>query len=415
MIHLPLLGAIAGDVIGSVYEFNPTKNYNFPLFDERMSYTDDTIMTIAVAAWLAYDEKHSKDGLIAWMRRLGRSYPNPMGGYGASFSKWLFQEDTAPYNSWGNGSAMRVSPVGFAADTLENALALARTTAEVTHNHPEGIKGAQAVAAAVYLARRGAGKEEIRNFVSREFGYNLLEGYAAIKRDYHFNESCQLTVPQSLTAFFESTGYEDAIRLTVALGGDADTMGAITGAVATAFYKRIPDEIGRFVTERLPRYFLQIMLHFDSYCRKCQPQEQAPTGIPSAGFRRTTPEHIDSLQPNEIFVFGSNRQGMHGGGAARTALKKFGARMGVGSGLQGHSYAIPTMHGGPEAIRPYVDAFIEFARTHPSLTFLVTRIGCGIAGYKDSDIAPLFAQALNTGNIVLPASFVAELSKNLSH
>ena len=261
-----ILGAIAGDTIGSIYEFNPTKDYNFPLLDPRMEPTDDSIMTVAVADWLlgAKDEGLTADSLVRSMQHLGRNHRNPMGGYGAMFYQWLWTLRPEPYGSWGNGSAMRVSAVGFAFDSLEETLNAAKLSAEVSHNHTEGVKGAQATAAAIFLARTCSTKEEIRDYITRTFGYDLNRTCDDIRPQYKFEPSCQETVPQALVAFLDSHDYEDAIRLTVSLGGDADTMGAITGAVAIAFYKEMPDEIHDFVMARLPRDLKAVVKQFEA-------------------------------------------------------------------------------------------------------------------------------------------------------
>lgn len=263
MPQVTILGAIAGDVIGSAYEFRPTKDYHFPLLTAEMDITDDSIMTLAVADWLLTSPGRTAENLTQGMRRLGRSHPCPKGSYGGRFSQWLQLDDMGPYRSWGNGSAMRVSPVGFAAQSLDEALALAKTSAAVTHNHPEGIKGAQATAAAIYLAREGQNKEAIRDYLTRTFGYDLSRPYAAIKPTYRFDESCLGTVPEALIAFLESHDYEDAIRLTVALGGDADTMGAITGGVAAAYYKDVPEQIAGFARKHLPTDLADILRRFE--------------------------------------------------------------------------------------------------------------------------------------------------------
>lgn len=246
-----ILGAIAGDAIGSIYEFNPTKDYHFPLMDNRMEITDDSIMTLAVADWIMHSDSLDHKTLAERMRYWGRKYRYPMGSYGINFSDWLDNPAMGPYRSWGNGSAMRVSPVGFAFGTMEETLRIAGISAEVTHNHPEGIKGAQATAAAIFMARSGADKEEIRKTVTEIFGYRLDRTCDDIRPDYRFEASCQETVPQSIIAFLDSTGFEDAIRLTVSLGGDADTMGAITGGIAAAYYD-MPQEIHDFTLSRIP-------------------------------------------------------------------------------------------------------------------------------------------------------------------
>ncbi len=266
MEHL-LLGAIAGDVIGSLYEFHPTKDYSFTLLHSRMmDYTDDSIMTIAVADWLLHGQPFTLPSLADTLRLWGNRYRYPHGGYGGIFTAWLSRKEMGPYNSWGNGSAMRVSSVGYAFDTLEETQRVARLSAEVTHNHPEGIKGAQATAAAIFLARTGASKEEIKDFITREYGYDLDRDYKDIHATYRFEPSCQETVPQSIIAFLVSNDYEDALRLTISLGGDADTMGAITGAIAYAYYKEMPPAIHDFAWNKLPDDMKDIVTAFDGMC-----------------------------------------------------------------------------------------------------------------------------------------------------
>lgn len=250
-----LLGAIAGDVIGSVYEFRATKRTNFDLFLDYSEYTDDTVMTVANADWLL-----TGDSLLGIMQDYGNRYPTA--GYGGMFYDWLKSREPKPYNSWGNGSAMRVSPVGWAFDTLEETLEAAKRSAEVTHNHPEGIKGAQATAACIWLARMGKSKQEIKEYVEKKFGYDLSRTCDEIRPTYQFNESCQETVPESIIAFLESTDYESAIRLAVSMGGDADTMGAITGGIAEAFYGGVPEHIKDEVVQRLPNEFIEVMHKF---------------------------------------------------------------------------------------------------------------------------------------------------------
>ena len=232
-----LIGAVIGDIAGSIYEFNPHKSKDINLQNKDMEYTDDTIMTIAVADWILNDKKLTKKGLVTRMQQWGRKYPNPMGAYGGMFSQWLLSNNPKPYNSWGNGAAMRVAAVGFAFSSLEETLKVAKKSAEVTHNHPEGIKGAQATAAAIFMARTGT---------------------------YSFDGSCQGTVPESIIAFLDSKDYEDAIRLCISLGGDADTMGAITGAIAGAYYHQMPYDLYEFAINKLPDDIKGIIKLFDS-------------------------------------------------------------------------------------------------------------------------------------------------------
>ena len=227
-----IIGAIAGDVIGSAYEFNPTRDHDFELFTPKSSFTDDTVLTMANALWLIDDEQHTHERLVEIMLDLCRRYPNR--GYGGRFANLICDKDPQPYNSYGNGSAMRVSPVGYYAQTLEEALALAKVSAEVTHNHPEGIKGAQATAAAIFLARRGKSKQDIRDYVAQTFDYDLSRTLDEIRPTFTFDETCQRTVPEAITCFMEGKDYEDVVRLSVALAGDADTIAAIAGSISSA-------------------------------------------------------------------------------------------------------------------------------------------------------------------------------------
>ena len=252
MKHKILLGAIAGDVIGSVYEFNHVLWKDFDLFLSYSKYTDDTVMTVANADWLL-----SGDSLMGIMQEYGNKYRGA--GYGGMFYKWLVSCDPQPYNSFGNGSAMRVSPVGWAFNTLEETMAAAKISAEVTHNHPEGIKGAQATAACIFMARTGSTKEEIKSYIEKTFGYDLGRTCDEIRPVYGFNETCQRTVPESIIAFLESTDFEDAIRKAVSMGGDSDTLACITGGIAEAFYKDIPDYMIEATQIKFPPIFHKIL------------------------------------------------------------------------------------------------------------------------------------------------------------
>ncbi len=230
-----MLGAILGDMVGSIYEFDNIKTTQFELLGKRSTFTDDSILTIAVADWLL-EGNLNKEKLIATLKRYVKKFPNPMGGYGSRFQQWAFSNENKPYNSWGNGSAMRVAAVGWAFDTLDETENVAKLTAEITHNHPEGIKGAQATAAAIYLARTLSTKQEIKEYIESKYGYNLSRTCDEISPSYRFNESCAGTVPEAITAFLESSDFETAIRLAVSLGGDTDTLACITGGIAEAFY-----------------------------------------------------------------------------------------------------------------------------------------------------------------------------------
>jgi ADP-ribosylglycohydrolase len=231
-----MLGAIAGDIIGSVYEHERIKTTEFPLFRPSSRFTDDTVLTVAVADCLL----HKKNYAIVFEDYY---YRYPSAGFGSGFHSWASSFKHEPYNSWGNGAAMRVSPIGFAFDNLEQVLDEAKRSAEVTHNHPEGIKGAQATAGVIFLARNGSTKAEIKRFVENSFDYRLDKTLDEIRPTYSFDISCQGTVPQAITAFLESDDFEDAIRKAISLGGDSDTLACITGGIGEAFYKNIPDFI----------------------------------------------------------------------------------------------------------------------------------------------------------------------------
>jgi ADP-ribosylglycohydrolase len=256
-----MIGAIAGDIIGSVYEGSPIKTKDFPLFHQHCRFTDDSVLTIAIARAILEDGDYLKAVL-----EIGRRYPNA--GYGGTFIRWLHSENPDPYNSWGNGSAMRVSPVGFAFDSVEKVLDEARRTADISHNHPEGIKGAQATALAVFLARTTKDKALIKSEIGERFGYDLDRTVDEIRPGYSFDVSCQGSVPEAITAFLESHSYEDAVRNTVSLGGDSDTLACIAGGIAEAYYGTLDtdlvDRVKSFLTPDLwevtdrfcSRYFL---------------------------------------------------------------------------------------------------------------------------------------------------------------
>ena len=228
-----MLGAVIGDIAGSRFEFDNYRHTDFDIFSPDSDFTDDTICTAAIADWVL---QGCNDNLASILQGWCRAYPCPKGAYGGRFSQWIEWKDPEPYNSWGNGSAMRVSAVGWAFATLEETLHFSEQSAIVTHNHPEGIKGAQAVAAAIFWARTGIGKAQIKENITRQFGYDLSQSCDQIRPHYHFNESCQETVPQAITAFLESDDFEHAIRLAVSLGGDSDTLAAITGSIAEAYH-----------------------------------------------------------------------------------------------------------------------------------------------------------------------------------
>ena len=279
-----MLGAIIGDTVGSAYEFQNTKDYNFEFFTSESAYTDDSVMTMAVANWLLQDKEHTFQGLEDSMVFFAEKCPCPMGGYGTGFYYWLFhptglspfddQYGTSPYRSktgrhpygsFGNGAAMRVSAVGWLFDTLEETERVAAISAAITHNHPEGIKGAQATAAAIFLARTGKSKDEIRDYIEKTYGYDLHKTWEYWHPIYGWESSCQGTVPQAIICVLDSTCFEDAIRKAVSLGGDSDTLACITGGIAEAYYKDIPKWIVDRVVGSFPDYFKQVLEAFEKH------------------------------------------------------------------------------------------------------------------------------------------------------
>ncbi len=242
-----MLGAAIGDIAGSRFEFDNCRRTDFKLFHPQSDYTDDSICTAAVAQWLL-DGGNPARIMQDWCRR----YPHPAGAYGTRFARWIHEEPPAPYGSWGNGAAMRVSAAGWAFPDLESTLRAAEQSAAITHNHPEGIKGAQAVAAAIFWARHGESKTQIREQITQHFGYDLSASCDQIRPYYQFDESCQGTVPQALAAFFEAQDFEHAVRLAVSLGGDSDTLAAITASVAAAAHP-IPQAMRERALAILPR------------------------------------------------------------------------------------------------------------------------------------------------------------------
>ncbi len=262
-----MLGAIPGDIIGSVFEGRKQwmldRNVEFePLFAKKARFTDDTVLTMAVADYIL----NSQD-LVETLKTYANAYPKA--GYGKSFKQWAFGDSDLPYNSFGNGAAMRVSPVAYAYDSLKEVLHQAKYTASVTHNHPEGIKGAQAIAASIFLARTGSSKFEISNYVTGRFNYHLDDTIERIRWTYSFDSSSQGTVPQAIIAALESTDYENAIRLAVSLGGDCDTLASMAGAIASAIYGGVPDLIAKQAADKLDDNLTDVLESFNkTYCLK---------------------------------------------------------------------------------------------------------------------------------------------------
>ncbi len=252
-----MIGAIIGDIVGSIYEFNNIKTTEFDFFSKKAYFTDDTVLSVAVADCIL-----NKRDYVEAFRDYGNRYYNK--GYGGNFKKWLKVSNPEPYNSWGNGSAMRVSPVGFAYSTLDEVMNYAKKSAEVTHNHPEGIKGAQATAVGIFMARQGKSKSEIRSYINTTFQYDLNRTVKQIRPTYSFNVSCQGTVPEAFIAFLESSSFEDAIRLAISLGGDSDTLACITGGLAQAFYQDIDKDVLQYAKSKLPNDLLEVVETFSA-------------------------------------------------------------------------------------------------------------------------------------------------------
>lgn len=260
---MKLIGAIAGDIIGSVYEWHNVKTQDFELFKPTCRFTDDTVLTIAIADALLQSNGNREETRRLYAEKLkeyGNNYPNA--GYGGKFKKWLESDSLDPYYSFGNGSAMRVSPIGFAFDDLDIVLEEAKKSAEVTHNHPEGIKGAQATANVIYLARKGESKNTIKKYIEDHYNYHLDFTLDEIRPNYSFDATCQGSVPQAIIAFLESSDYEDAIRKAISIGGDSDTIACITGGIAQAYYKKIPDTILSNVLSILDTAMISVIQEF---------------------------------------------------------------------------------------------------------------------------------------------------------
>lgn len=250
-----MLGAIIGDVMGSTFEHDSIKDVEFPLYPEGSEFTDDSILTIATGYAIM-----KKVDYAGSYRKIGRKFPKA--GWGSMFNQWLLSEDMGPYDSYGNGSAMRVSPIGWAYDDVGLVLSEAAKSAAVSHNHAEGIKGAQAIALTIFLAREGKDREEIRHWISTHFDYDLDRTCFDIRPDYEFDVSCQGSVPEAIIAFLDSDDFESAVRLAISLGGDSDTLGCMTGAIAEAYYKEIPMSLAKPAVKCLPKAFKKFMKKF---------------------------------------------------------------------------------------------------------------------------------------------------------
>ena len=261
-----MYGAIVGDIIGQPYEFDYViKSKSFPLLRTQSHFTDDTVMTIAVCdgilnAGLSSGKEEMKASIVKSMESWGKKYP--LAGYGGKFKKWLLQENKEPYKSYGNGSAMRVSSVGWLFDTLERTREVARWSSEVTHNHIEGIKGTESIASAIFLARTGKSKDEIKDYIQKEFGYDLSNTCDQIRPLYLFDSSCQGSCPQAITSFLEATDFEDAIRNAVSLGGDSDTLATMAGSIAEAFFG-LPETLKKEALKRTEKDMHEVIKRFE--------------------------------------------------------------------------------------------------------------------------------------------------------
>ena len=258
-----MLGAIIGDIVGSRFEWNNNKTKHFELLNDKCFFTDDTVMTLAIAKAILHSKSDYSDLSslsIKYMQEVGRNYPSC--GYGGSFGLWVFSNNPKPYNSFGNGAAMRVSAIGFIANTIDETIDLSRKVTEVTHNHPEGIKGAEATSVSIFLAKNGYKINEIRDYIDKHY-YKLDFKLDDIRESYKTDETCQGTVPQAITAFLESTDFEDAIRNAISIGGDSDTIAAITGGIAEAYYG-VPIEIRENALKYLDENLKSILLEFEN-------------------------------------------------------------------------------------------------------------------------------------------------------
>lgn len=251
-----MIGSVIGDIIGSVYEHKNIKTTSFPLFSPGSTFTDDTVLTIAIADSLLNNRSY-----VETLKQYGRKYP--YAGYGVSFYHWIFSDSNAPYGSWGNGAAMRVGPIGFRFETLDEVMVEAKRCAEVTHNHKEGIKGAQATASSIFLSRIGRSKIEIKEYIETTFDYNLNRSIDDIRPVYQFDVSCQGSVPEAIIAFLDSKDFVDAIRKAISIGGDSDTIACVAGGIAESFYEKIPFNVLETTKRLLPGDLLSIIEEFE--------------------------------------------------------------------------------------------------------------------------------------------------------
>lgn len=394
-----IIGAVIGDIAGSSHEFSAVSSPRFKLFDSKSSFTDDTALTMAVAEWMM-DREHSSidDALLRW----GRSYPNA--GYGRGFKAFLRSGRRPEQGSGHNGSAMRVSPVGFLASSLDEVLSLARESALPSHDTPGAIAGAQALAAAIFLARTGSSKEGIKSYIEGAFGYDLSRSYEEVRRDVRkWLEvrrtdkeaarsrllSAEATVQDALAAFMEGEDYESTVRLAVWLGGDSDTIACMAGAVAAAFWG-VPEELVKQALPLLPPDLIEVI-------NRCDGTEWKPTGI--------TPNNPHRWKPSDVVVYGSNEDDTAGEqGFYDVRLSRFNHHPNTG-------YRIVTIGRSLDRIRDQIEELRKVVSSHPDKRYLIREIGISKAGYSAGQMAPLFSWAVTMDNVFLPRTFLDELTK----
>lgn len=400
-----IIGAIIGDIVGSTYEFAEKIPTKFKLFRSGCSFTDDTVLTMAIADALLHGRSFA-DAIEDWGNRYIYA------GFGHSFREWKKRrknDPSATNNSKGNGCGMRVSPIGFWAKSIDEAMSLAEESAIITHNSPEGIAGAQAIATAVFMAKEQRGKEEIKQFVEKTFGYDLdlsyeeiwskVNEYDNVNKMRREREWAENTCPVAIIAFLNSNSYEECIRTAISYGGDVDTIACMAGGMAAAYYG-VPDEIIKEAAAYLPQDIIEIVNEFDGLQLE----------------NRNTPSQIDRwVKKGHILVYGSGKE-ISGKTKAGTPLRdnesagyiadrRFRSKHQL-EGLCGDSYAIPTVGATKVEVEAAVARFIVVVKEHPELIFLVTNIGCSKkAGFTPEEIAPMFKAVANNANVYLPKEF----------
>ena len=406
-----IIGAIIGDVVGSTFEFAGKIPKKFKLFRSACSFTDDTVLTVAIADALLHDRSFA-DAICDWGDRYVYA------GFGHSFRDWKKRrkkDATATNNSKGNGCGMRVSPIGFYANSLEEVMELARESALLTHNSPEGIAGAQSIASAVFMAKKQSSKEEIKGFIEGTFGYNLAMSNDEVRSfinsfddaiyKHREREWAENTCPAAIIAFLNSDGYEQTIRTAVSYGGDVDTVACMAGGIAAAYYG-VPDDIISAVASYLPQDIMDVVNEFDGLNLE----------------NRNTPSQIDRwAKKGHVLVYGSgkNLAETKSGSSVRDnepiayiANRKFGAKHQL-EGMANNTYAIPAVGVTLEELSEGIARFIGFVDEHPEWVFLVTNVGCSKkAGFAPTDIAPMFSSIADYPNVYLPKEFREVIETN---